>query len=205
MANLRTTPGRVVTRAVAFLVAAIAALTLLAAPAGAAPTAPPAPAGVNAFGMSPNDGALLAAIIRANEQKAFRFFVSKGLTKRQAAGVIGNLDQESGMDPRISQIGGGPGRGIAQWSVGGRWDRYAGDNLVAYAAGRGTGRYGLATQLNFIWFELTKFSYYGLSSLKATTTITAAVTVFQDEFEGCGTCNTSARISYANDAYNRYA
>ena len=40
----------------------------------------------------------------------------------QAAGIIGNLDQESGMDPTISQYDGGPGRGIAQWSTGGRWD-----------------------------------------------------------------------------------
>ena len=192
--------GPVILRAAATVVAALVAATLLlAAPATAAPT------GVDAAGMSPNSGAAVAAIIRANEEKAFRFFVGKGLTKKQAAGVVGNLDQESGMDPTIRQFGGGPGRGIAQWSVGGRWDTYAGDNLVAYATSRGTGRWTLSTQLNFIWFELTKFSYYGLSSLRASTTISAAVTAFQDRFEGCGDCKTAARVSYANAAYNRYA
>lgn len=44
---------------------------------------------------------------------------------------MGNLDQESGMSPTIKQPG-GPGRGIAQWSVGGRWDTYNGDNEVHY-------------------------------------------------------------------------
>src|SRR5580658_5394526 len=57
-----------------------------------------------------------------NDKIAFDFFVGKGLSKDQAAGIVGNLDQESGMDPTIWQYGGGPGRGIAQWSAGGRWD-----------------------------------------------------------------------------------
>src|SRR4051794_15363078 len=53
----------------------------------------------------------------ANDKVAFDFFLGKGLTPIQAAGIIGNLDQESGMSPTISQYGGGPGRGIAQWSA----------------------------------------------------------------------------------------
>ena len=58
-----------------------------------------------------------------NDKIAFDFFLAKGLTPVQSAGIIGNLDQESGMDPTIWQYGGGPGRGIAQWSAGGRWVR----------------------------------------------------------------------------------
>ena len=202
-----TTSGPVITRFVAVLLATLVAATLLAAPANAEPTAPThanLPAGVNAAGMSPHDGAV-TAIIRANEEAAFRYFVAKGLNKKQAAGVVGNLDQESGMDPTIKQFGGGPGRGIAQWSVGGRWDTYAGDNLVAFATSRGVSKLALRTQLDFIWFELTKFSYYGLASLKAATTFTAAVKAFQDKFEGCGTCNNAARLSFAKAAYARYA
>src|SRR5262245_59249479 len=64
----------------------------------------------------------------ANDFAAFTFFVSKGLTPIQAAGIVGNLDQESGVDPNSVQYGGGPGRGIAQWSVGGRWDTSTNDN-----------------------------------------------------------------------------
>ena len=57
-----------------------------------------------------------------NDQAAFDYFLGKGLTNYQAAGIVGNLDQESGVDPTAVQSG-GPGRGIAQWSVGGRWTR----------------------------------------------------------------------------------
>ncbi len=143
-----------------------------------------------------------AGIIRANEEAAFNYFVGKGLTTVQAAGVIGNLDQESLMDPTIHQIGGGPGRGLAQWSTGGRWDTYPGDNVVEFA--NGADPYGLQVQLDFIWYELTQFSYYGLPQLRAATTIDAAVIAFQDKYEGCGTCHTDRRIAYANEAYNLY-
>src|ERR1017187_2975403 len=57
----------------------------------------------------------------ANEQPAFDFFVGKGLTTFQAAGIVGNLVQESNVSPTSVQAG-GPGRGIAQWSTGGRWE-----------------------------------------------------------------------------------
>ena len=109
------------------------------------------------------------------------------------------------MDPEAKQPG-GAGRGIAQWSVGGRWDTYNGDNEVDYTNGTlNVSRYNLNGQLKFIWFELGKFSYYGLSSLKASTTINGAVAAFQSKFEGCGDCNTTARQNYAADAYSRYA
>lgn len=76
---------------------------------------------VNASGLSPTSATLTATpgINRTNERKAFDFFVSEGLSKMQAAGIVGNLDQEWGMDPRITQIGGGPCRGIAQWGSAG--------------------------------------------------------------------------------------
>lgn len=166
---------------------------------GAAITAPTAVA-------KPTDpGHSAAQIIRENEEIAFNYFVGKGLTPIQAAGVIGNLDQESYMDPTIHQIGGGPGRGLAQWSAGGRWDTYPGDNLVEFANNAGVDRYNLQIQLDFIWYELTEFSYYGLAQLRAATTIEAAVIAFQDKYEGCGTCHTDRRIAYAQDAYNLYA
>ncbi|MDN5727116.1 MAG: phage tail tip lysozyme, partial [Propionibacteriales bacterium] len=112
---------------VGFLLAMISCL-IMAPTAVAAPADKTPPVGMNALGMSPNDDSVTVAIIRANEKAAFDYFVAKGLTTVQAAGVIGNLDQESGMDPTISELSGGPGRGIAQWSAGGRWDTYAGDN-----------------------------------------------------------------------------
>jgi hypothetical protein len=100
-------------------------------------------------------------IVAANNKIAFDYFLGKGLTKIQAAGIVGNLDQESGMDPTISQIGGGPGRGIAQWSAGGRWDKDTNDNVRAFAAQEGKPMKSLDVQLDFVWYELTTFPHYG--------------------------------------------
>ena len=61
-----------------------------------------------------------------NEQPAFDYFRTKGLTGEQSAGIVGNLDVESGLDPTVVQKG-GPGRGIAQWSAGARWDTTSGE------------------------------------------------------------------------------
>ncbi|HEY2516660.1 MAG TPA: phage tail tip lysozyme [Polyangiaceae bacterium] len=138
-----------------------------------------------------------------NDQPAYDYFVGKGLTNFQAAGIVGNLDQESGVDPNAVQAG-GPGRGIAQWSAGGRWDTDSGDNLVAFAAGEGLPTSSLQVQLDFIWFELQSFPSYGLAKLRATTTITDATVAFETDFEGCGSCDETARINYAEDVLKAY-
>jgi len=139
----------------------------------------------------------------ANDQAAFDFFVMKGLTDFQAAGIVGNLDQESGVDPTIAQYGGGPGRGIAQWSVGGRWDTSANDNVLDYAAQKGEGAKTLNLQLEFIWYEMTNIGY-GYSALKATTNVTDATIAFMDKYEICGTCASSQRVTYAKAVLAAY-
>ncbi len=140
----------------------------------------------------------------ANDKACYEFFVGKGLTNFQAAGIVGNLDQESGASPTAVQPG-GPGRGLAQWSTGGRWDSDKGDNLAAWAASHGgPSVWSLSAQLDFIWFELTTFSGYGLGALKATTNVTDATVVFQNKFEGCGTCIETQRVKYAKDVLAAY-
>ena len=69
----------------------------------------------------------------------------------------------------------------------------------AYASAHGD-RWSLTTQLDFIWYELTTFGY-GSRQLKAATTITAAVKAFQDQYEICGTCDSSNRIHDAEDVF----
>jgi uncharacterized protein (TIGR03382 family) len=138
----------------------------------------------------------------ANDQPAFTFFVSKGLTTFQAAGIVGNLDQESGVNPNSVQSG-GPGRGIAQWSVGGRWDTSAGDNATAYAAQQGENVHSLNLQLEFIWYELTTHGY-GYNELRATTNVTDATIVFMQKYEICGNCVSSQRVNYAKAVLTQY-
>ena len=133
-----------------------------------------------------------------NDQAAFDYFVGKGLTNFQAAGIVGNLDQESGVDPTIAQYGGGPGRGIAQWSVGGRWDTSTHDNVQWYAGTQGMSATSLQLQLDFIWYELTTYGY-GFASLKNTTNVTDATVVFMSDYEICGTCDQTNRVNYAKN------
>ncbi len=147
---------------------------------------------------------LNADTVTTAETTAYDFFVSKGLTAAQSAGIVGNLIQESNVSPTAVQSG-GPGRGIAQWSVGGRWDTEYDDNVKWYAAKEGSSSTSLTLQLEFVWYELSSFSAYGLASLKRATTVSAATIAFQNDFEGCGECDLSQRIAYATTVYNALA
>jgi hypothetical protein len=138
-----------------------------------------------------------------NARTAFNFFVSKGLTEIQSAGIVGNLMQESGVRPTAVEYGGGPGRGIAQWSIGGRWNRDP-INMVSFASARGLDRWTLQAQLDFIWHELQSVSSFGLTQLRAATTLSQAVRVFQDRYERCGTCAAGKRLQYAQQALTDY-
>ncbi|MEO7113152.1 MAG: phage tail tip lysozyme [Polyangiaceae bacterium] len=107
-------------------------------------------------------------------------------------------------DPTAVEYGGGPGRGIAQWSEGGRWNADRGDNAVSYASSHDESVWSLSTQLNFIWFELETFGGYGLGRLRSSNNATDATIAFQDDFEGCGTCDESNRIRFAAAVLKAY-
>jgi len=147
--------------------------------------------------------AMSEAALSNNARTAFNFFVSKGLTEIQAAGIVGNLMQESSVRPTAVEYSGGPGRGIAQWSVGGRWNTDP-SNVTKFAAARGANRWGLATQLDFIWHELTVVGGFGITELRAASTLSQAVIVFQNRYERCGTCAQGKRMEYAQQALTQF-
>ena len=136
-----------------------------------------------------------------NIHTAFNFFVSKGLRDFQAAGIVGNLMQESGINPNKFQYGGGVGRGIAQWTESDRWQ-----NVIAYARQTGRSEWSLNLQLDFLWHELQSNPSLGLDAIKSTTTLEAATVAFQGGpgwgFERCDPkkCETETRITYARRA-----
>jgi MYXO-CTERM domain-containing protein len=147
--------------------------------------------------------ATIAAALSANDKTAYDYFIDQGLSAVQAAGIIGNLDVESGMDPTAVESG-GPGRGIAQWSAGGRWDTTPSDNVVDYAKMKGEDHLSLQLQLEFIWYELTTFPGYGLVKLRAASTVSVAVSAFESGFEGCAACDPSTRVIDAQKALDAY-
>jgi hypothetical protein len=130
----------------------------------------------------------------------FDFLVDKGLRDYQAAAVVGNLQQESGIKPGLSAPDPRPnnpaamGRGIAMWGDPGRWQ-----HLLAFAADTGRDPWALNTQLEFLWAELPS---HGLDDLLLATTLEDAVVVFQNRFEkpSQAYARTDARIRYAKAA-----
>jgi hypothetical protein len=109
----------------------------------------------------------------------------------QAAGIVGNLLQESSVNPASVQAD-GPGRGIAQWSSGARWN-----GLVRFARARHASPLALDTQLEFLWHELTTVPSLGLDALRAERSVAGATRVFARLFEICGQCNHPRRVAFA--------
>ena len=123
-----------------------------------------------------------------NQQKAFNYFVSKGFTPQQSAGIIGNLIAESGVNPKRVQstptpegdrdnitVNNKTGYGIAQWTSSGRQQ-----GLVDLARSRGLQIEGdLALQLDFLLKEVDE-SYAGI---RLTPDLRASSDYFMTQFE----------------------
>ena len=106
------------------------------------------------------------------------YLVSQGLTKTAAAGVVGNLQQESSLNPNA------PGGGLAQWQP-----------------PRGPTDWSLSGQLKYLVNDL-KTSYSGLlSQMNAAATPGQAATLFCDQYERPGMPMLQNRIAYADAAY----
>ncbi len=178
-------------------IARVAALTALAIGSAGLATA------CSSSSSNEVDSTESSSALTGGEKSAYEYFVAKGLKNYQAAGIIGNLIQESNVNPDSVQQG-GPGRGIAQWSEGGRWNADGHDNAVWYAGAHGESVYSLETQLDFVWYELTTFDGYGLSELKSSGNVSEATVAFQDRFEGCGDCEEGNRINYAKQVLSAY-
>ena len=148
--------------------------------------------------MPEGTGALVG---NTNAEKVFNYLIGYGFTEQAAAGVIGNLMQESGVNPQSKQLGGGPGRGIMQWGTGpgsgGRWDA-----LVSWAASSGKDPWKLDTQVEWMMKEMR--SYGTLNRLKGVTDVKKAVQIFEREMEKAGTPNYPRRYQYAADALSSF-
>ena len=90
----------------------------------------------------------------ANAKWLWDFFTLRGFTPESVAGILGNLQQESNLNPTIKQHPTGPGRGLAQWSTGGRWDTST-PNLIGYATQTNANPWALKTQAEFIYLEMS--------------------------------------------------
>jgi hypothetical protein len=143
----------------------------------------------------------LAALIPPNARAAFEFYRAKGLTAAQAAGPPGNFWAESGIQPDINQIGGGPGRGIAQWGDPGRWSTF----LAMYGAPTGNNDVDLEHELEFSWWELTHTYAGALALLRLAGTPALAAAIICAHYEMPLEQPQPERGVFAQVIYDAYA
>lgn len=115
-------------------------------------------------------------------RQAMDFFISKGWTEEQAAGIVGNLIKESSLDPRAyNKSGIEESFGLAQWNSVGSPERVANAKRVM-----GVSDIRKATfdqQLEFIDWELKNTERTAADRLRNATTATVAAEQFDIFYE----------------------
>jgi spore coat assembly protein SafA len=164
-------------------------------PGGGGDTFTPPPANNNPPPSTGNVGGIPSgAGQRGNAQETINFFMSKGLTRAQAAGIAGNLQFESGFNP--SAVGdGGTSFGIAQWHYG------RGDAMKAYCTSHGYSTTSFKGQLEYLWSELNGSESGALSKLRQTGNAYDAGIAFERYYERPAVINP-ARGTAAQNYYN---
>ena len=157
----------------------------------------------------------LAAISgNSNVEKVYNFLVGNGLASYQAAGVIGNLQYESGdknLDPQATQDNGnykdGPvanvGYGLAQWTSSGRQK-----GLVDYANSLNNPDkhvYDFDVQLNYLWKELKTTENAALKDLQKQKNTDSSTHSFMMNYErpDLSKANEPQRKQNASDVWNQ--
>lgn len=161
-------------------------------------------------GLCPSTTSGTTALSGSNNlEKIYNYMIGKGLSDFQAAGIVGNISQESQGNPLRAQVGPdtqdpsvfgtavGVGRawGIIQWDAGGRAIDYA------KQAGIAAPIYELSTQLDLVWWHMNNTTPTSaknfLPALKATTTLEEATLLYEQKMEGAGTPNMPNRYTAA--------
>lgn len=136
-----------------------------------------------------------------NAEKIYNQLIAEGFTPQAAAGVIGNIMQESGADPTKKQYGGGPGRGLIQWGTGkGSGERY--DRLTKWAKENGKDPLALETQYQYMMMEMKERGTY--RRLKGVTDVNQATLLFEKEMTQAGKPMMENRYKFAQSAIKQY-
>jgi hypothetical protein len=137
----------------------------------------------------------------SNGEKIYNYLRERGLSPEQAAGVVGNLAAESGLDPKAYNPNdvGQPAGGIAQW----RGSRLT--ELQSYASENNLDWQSLDAQLPFMMYELETKSYLGYGALLNSSSVEESTRIFEEKFERPRPGTYDRRFGYARDVYDRYA
>ena len=164
-------------------------------------------------GTSGGDGGFVQG--GTTQETVWFFLLGKGCSKESAAGVMGNIEVESGFDYKIIQGNGkGPAAGLFQWenynTKSARWKQ-----LDDYAKSKGKTWDDLQMQLEFFWWEfgegneatcksILNKQYGGIEGFKKSTDIEWATKAFCNSFERPGKPGMDRRISAAKKYYEQF-
>lgn len=124
-------------------------------------------------------------------KEAVQFFIGKGWTAEQAAGIVGNLQAESGASLRIDALGdGGKAYGIAQWHP----DR---QRNFAKVAGKDIRESSFQEQLAFVHWELNNTESKAGGIIKKAKTAEEAAWLFDEYYERSSGAHRQKRIDNA--------
>lgn len=149
--------------------------------------------GMISGGSSSSSGGSSYASGTSTSAQVWNYLKSQGLSDAAVAGIMGNLQQESSMNPKAA------GGGLAQW-IGSR-----GSALRNYAASRGLSANSLEAQLGFLWQELSSGSQGITPAQLNQMSVSQAAQAFSNKFERPGIPMMNNRIKYANQYYNQFA
>ena len=129
--------------------------------------------------------------------QAFDFFIKQGWTPEQAAGIVGNLQAESGKELNIKAVGdNGKAFGIAQFHP----ERQA---LFKKKFGKDIRESTFEEQLQFVQHELETTEKPAADKLRKTKTVTEAATVVDVEYERSSGIHREKRIANAQQLLTR--
>lgn len=114
----------------------------------------------------------VAPDVKTRGQQAMSFFMARGYSKAQAAGIVGNLIAESNLKPSGAVGDGGTAFGVAQW----RGERLT--RLKRFANANGKHWEDFETQLAFVDMELQNHETDAYKNLKNANTVDEATAAF---------------------------
>lgn len=124
-------------------------------------------------------------------KEAVDFFISKGWTQEQAAGIVGNLQAESGASLRTDAVGdGGKAYGIAQWHP----DRQA---KFQQLYGKPIQQAGFKEQLEYVNWELNNTEKRAGDALRAATDAQSAAAIVDQYYERSSGAHRQQRMANA--------
>tara|TARA_R110002020_G_scaffold291334_1_gene506797 strand:+ start:3006 stop:4385 length:1380 start_codon:yes stop_codon:yes gene_type:complete len=157
----------------------------------------------NANFVLPLSGKYYPGSVKVNPNTIIEFFIDKGLTAPQAAGITGNIKTESAGTWQTGVIGdGGTSMGLAQWHKSRllRLNQFANNQNLRIT--------DPTAQLEYLWYEFQNKENKAYRKLLTTTTPEDAAISFMVNFERPASANNprkrKKRANQARKLYNKF-